>query len=282
MLPTICFLIDGGTKLKNLAEIGIIPKHRLYGGYELEKRGQSIIRNRGHELKEDICITTVPLKSIIEIPIRKQKILININSNHQLKNSNYKKMGIQLAFNLFNHIICISNTQVIPLINFGINTSKIHVIPLGINDDVIKIALKRKKQGNYYLSAGGDAGRIFDFNVGGVTIKTIQGNTTMSYLAYCKELVNSRGLVLKIKQNKNSSDCSGSITVLEALCAKKPVFINPQPWLIDYPNPNIHIYKNDKELEKLLKKNIKWKKCDISYLKMDRYLKELKDVILNK
>jgi len=58
-------------------------------------------------------------------------------------------------------------------------------------------------------------------------------------------------------------------------------FVNPQPWLKDYPNPNVYVYKNDKELEKLLKKNIQWKECDISYLLMPRYLKELKKVIYN-
>jgi len=279
----VAFIFDKGNELKDLAALGMYPKHILLGGYELEKQNAAIIRDYSENITESICVTHVPLNSLTNMPVLSRKILINLNSNQQIKKVGLKAPALNFLFNYFNNIICLSSIQVYPLVAFGVHETKIRVIPLGINDDVIRIAESRKKTGDYYITSGGDAGREFNFNIKDkkIKIEAFGNHNKLSYLNYCIKLVNSKGLILKINPTPESSDLSGSVTFLEGLVAKRPVFINPQPWLKDYPNPNVYVYKSDKELEKLLKKNIQWKKCDISYLLMPRYLKELKDVIYN-
>ena len=44
---------------------------------------------------------------------------------------------------------------------------------------------------------------------------------------------------------------------------------------------NVYVYETDEELEALLKKNIEWKECDLSYFLMPRYLKELRKILQN-
>lgn len=276
------FVIDDADKLKRNAELGIYPKHLLLGGYELEEEGLAeIIDSNNVGRTSGIFVTNVPKYSIYNFPIISTKVLINLNSNHHLKpRKGFKTYLRVFAYTLFNKIICLSSTQKQMLMDAGIPPKKIHVVPLGINDDVIKIAKKRAKKGDYFISAGGDAGREFDFDIDPkIKIKVFNNENKVSYIQYCEELCGSKGLVLRIRNNKDSSDLSGSVTVLEALAAKKPVFINPQPWLVDYPNPNVYVYKDGHELEKLLKKDIKWKPCDISYILMPRYLRELKTAI---
>jgi hypothetical protein len=284
-MKKIAFIFDEAEKFKFLADLSLYPKHLFLGGYEMEEKYEAVIKDPNEQYKEDIFITNNPIHALICIPITKRKILINLNSNHhiQKRRNPIKNFGLTLEYNMFSDIICLSNTQKEGLIKkIGIPEEKIYVIPLGINDELIKLAEKNKKKGNYYISSGGDAGRCFDFKIDkNIPLKIFNNENKIGYLQYCHELVNSKGLVLKIHDNENASDLSGSVTLLEALCAKKPVFINHQEWLLDYPNPNIYVYKNDKELNKLLKQNIKWKKCDLSFYKIERYLKELKKVIYN-
>ena len=46
--------------------------------------------------------------------------------------------------------------------------------------------------------------------------------------------------------------------MFEGLCAHKPVFINEQYWLKNFPSKNIYVYKSEQELEKLLDQKIQW------------------------
>jgi hypothetical protein len=85
-------------------------------------------------------------------------------------------------------------------------------------------------------------------------------------------------MILNIINGPASSDLSGSTTVFESLCAKKPVFINNQPWLKNYKNPNIYVYNNMKELEKMLAENPKWIETFKKY-EFIQYLNKLKKVL---
>ena len=67
--------------------------------------------------------------------------------------------------------------------------------------------------------------------------------------------------------------------MIEALAARKPVLINAQPWLAELKEPNIHIYKDDIDLERMLiQDNLNWKYTDNDY-SIEKYLKKLKSIL---
>lgn len=75
-----------------------------------------------------------------------------------------------------------------------------------------------------------------------------------------------------------SSDLSGSTTVFESLCAHKPVFINPQPWLENFLSKNIYIYKTKEELEELLNSKKEWIE-ETANFEFPQYMEKLKTIL---
>jgi len=296
------FVIDDAYHFKEITDLGMYGSHSMLGAYHFDKKNWcELVEPKDIKSGMDVIIFNYPALIMKGLgKLGKKSVLININSNQVITKAikNPKKSFISALqfFSVYDDIVCLSVCQVEPLKKFLNNLPstliqlltgrhpKIHVIPAAIDETMIRqIEKQNLKQGNYYLTSGKDAGRVFKFNIKDKTIKikAIGNGNSLPYNLYLKELLQSKGLILKSVINSKSSDLSGVTTFMEGLVAKKPVFINPQPWLQDYPMNNVYVYKSDKELEKLLKQNIQWKECDLSYFLMPRYLKELKKVIYN-
>jgi len=294
--------MDEGYKLRDNADIGMYGPHSMLGAWHFDQKNWGlIVQPEDANKKADVQVYNYPtlIKKVVG-RVANKTVLINLNSNHTLAKSVKEKRKVIFTgasfFSVYDDIVCLSKSQVEPLekvltshlsvlvqtLLFK-NTPKIHYIPAAIDDSMIQRAFKKQKLNDTYLTAGKDAGRVFNFDLKDkkIKIQSIGNGNPLPYNLYCEELVNCKGLIIKIENGVSSSDLSGVTTFMEGLVAKKPVFINPQPWLVDYPLENVYVYETDKELEALLKKNIEWKKCDLSFLLMPRYLKELRKILHN-
>lgn len=98
----------------------------------------------------------------------------------------------------------------------------------------------------------------------------------LEYSKYLKLLRHSEGLILDIKNEEDSSDCSGSITCLEAILLRKPVFINSQPWLKDLLPGGYFVWDNEKQLLNLLNKKLNSAVVNFpEWMDLDYFKKEL-------
>ena len=283
------FVIDNANSFLQNAESGTIPTYLLYGGYHaLKEENAEIIdfKKSGHIKNEQVVI--INPRHAIKLKSRRNKvILININSNHIISRSKFwlKKWIIKKIYASIDVIVCLDASQLKPLKGFGVK-AKLELNPLMIDTDMIDLAITRNKYSfihhlPYYLSAGYDAGRNFKFfnDIDSSTpIVTIGRHNLMPYITYCRYLAGCSGMVLNIQNGPTSSDISGNTVVLEALCANKPVFINEQHWLKNVPTKNIHIYKNETDLETLLNSNIEWIPEKESFT-FDNYYQKLKKIL---
>lgn len=265
----IYYAFDGIQKFLDLIEDGTFPNYLIYGGWHLQKSGAAKIidMKSSGTIKNSTVIINVPKYAPGFKARGNRVILINLNSNHILqRNNNFlTKWALKRIYNSADVIMCLDKSQIAPLKKLGV-TTRLLVNPLYIDmEDMDRIAgqLKYgfKTYSPYYLSSGFDTGRDFsiftriDTEIPIVPIGRFNG---VSYLKYCRMLLSSRGVVLHILNSAGSSDLSGSTTVFEGLCAKKPVFINEQYWLKNFPSKNIYVYKTEKELEDLLNSNKEW------------------------
>jgi len=287
-MARIFFMRDDALKTKERISKNIDPEHFLYGGFDLDKRRIAILedynlKNILKKKKGDIIITN-RTKHIILMKILGVKIiLIDINSNHDLtKGSGLKDLlkykMYKKYYNLCDSIICLSQIQVEKLENIG--AKNVQVIPLGVLKD--KYKGKNKSQG-YFLSSGGDQGKNHSFiskALEGFDVKILSKENLVSYKEYLKILKSCKALVLNVDATKHkSSDLSGTTTCFEALLAKKPIFINEQPWLKEFLADNYYVYKNEDDLRNLLKKNIKFHERDYSHLTLENFTQELLKII---
>jgi hypothetical protein len=280
------FIFNDATKFTTAIDNGTLPPHMLYGAWHLQKTGQAKIIDykESKKIKNAQVIINVP-KYAPELKARGNKvILINLNSNHILERNPGRIMTwiLKNIYNACDTIICLDKDQEKKLKQFG-TTAKLITNPLYIDTDDLYLAQIRKfgTYGEFYLSTGFDAGRNFTFAAeinSYLPIVTLGRHCPVSYTRYCDFLVRSNGMVLNITNAAASSDLSGSTTVFEALCAKKPVFINPQPWLKNFPNKNIYVYKNLQELEMLLNLRPKWKEDAHNY-EFVQFINKLKKVL---
>jgi hypothetical protein len=179
------------------------------------------------------------------------------------------------SYKLCNRIICLAQTQVKKLKAEGIK--KISTIPLGVDKNLIHENDTNKEE-EYYLSAGLDEGRNFNFIKEALTGKKyiiLNKENRLSYLDYLKALSKCKALLINISDNDRASDLSGITTCCEALLMKKPVFINYRPWLKELLKNNYYIYTDKKSLEKLIKRNIKFKKMKTEHMTLDSFRKGL-------
>ena len=281
-------LLDGAeSKLEKVSK-NIYPKTSLYGGFDLEKEG--FLKIRDYTLKNilklkrgDIVITNrtkyVLLMKILGIRI----LLISMNSNHDLTRKKGVKKLLSYLFEIINYkfcnkIICLSNAQVNGLEKIGIRD--VWVVPLGVDADLIG---KVKRSSEYIFSSGGDAGRNYDFirnALEGFDLKILEGGNPLPYDRYLEAMGRAKVVVFNINANKkSSSDLSGSTTCFEALLLGKPVIINYQPWLKELLKDNYYIYKNEKELQNLVKRKLKFKNKDYNHIKLSSFEKRLKEIV---
>lgn len=283
------FVMDNANSFLQNAQSSTIPTYLLYGGYHLlkEEKGEIVNYKQSGRIRNEQVIIINP-KHAISLKARGNRvILININSNHILERSKnwIKKWIIQRIYGSIDVIVCLDQSQLKPLKEFGVK-ARLVLNPLLIDTELIDLAITRNKysfvkHSPYYLSAGYDAGRNFTFlnQIDSVLpIVTIGRHNIMPYDRYCKFLAGCSGMVLNIYNGPTSSDISGNTVVLEALCAEKPVFINEQHWLKNVPTNNIYVYKDAQELEKLLNSSIQWIP-ENSKFTFDIYYQKLKKIL---
>lgn len=241
----------------------------LYGGWHLQKDGLAKIidRKNSGQIKNSQVVINVPKYAPAFKARGNRVILINLNSNHVLSRNlgRINKWILRKYYNAADVILCLDKSQIKPLRTLGV-TSQLIVNPLFVDTEDLDRAMAQLKYGfkqysPYYLSSGFDAGRDFSLFTqvySKIPVVPLGVFNRVSYVQYCQMLVACCGVPLHIQNGPNSSDLSGSTTVFEALCAQKPVFINPQYWLKNFPSKNIYVYKTVEELEALLNGEIKW------------------------
>ena len=287
MKKKIYYVFDDAAKVMEMIEKGQLANYYVYGAWHLQKSGDAEIIDYkdSKKIKDSQVIINVP-KYAPEFKARGNRvILINLNSNHILERnpSWLMKFLLRKIYNSCDVIMCLAESQLPALKKIGIKKSKCVVNPLFVDTRDIELANVRKfgVYHPFYLSSGFDVGRTFSnfysFNTT-IPIVTFGRHNAVPYIRYCDFLVKCCGVVLEVHNAGGSSDLSGSTTVFEALCAKKPVFINPQPWLKDFPSKNIYIYNSQEELERLLNSGISWseEKADFTF---GQFLTKLKKVL---
>ena len=235
------FVMEEGYKFKELVDLGLYASHSMLGAYHFDKTNWGeIVEPKDISRNIDVHVFNYPkliLKGLGKLGLK--CVLININSTQTIikaVNSPVKKIISSLQiFSVYDDIVCLSVSQVEPL-NAVLNsvpsklvqglsgkTPKIHVIPAAIDDSMIRqIEKQNLEQKNYYLTSGKDAGRVFKFNIKdkNIKIKSIGNGNSLPYNLYLKELLQSKGLILKTVRNSKSSDLSGVTTFMEGLVAK--------------------------------------------------------------
>lgn len=283
-------MVDNALEVKEKINQGIFPPHFVYGGLELEKQKKAKIINSNLKnvlnLKRKSIIITNRLKYILLMKILGMKtILINMNSNHDLKRKAGLKNLLIYFFNILSykschHIICLSNIQVLKLKK--IKVKKMSTIPLGVDKNLLD---KVKKSKEYFLSSGFDRGKNHAFvkkALKGMKLKILDGKKPLPYTEYLKVLGKAKAIVLNVDISKeNSSDLSGTTTCFETLLMQKPIFINNQSWLKELYKKNYYVYKNEKDLRELIMKKRVFQKLDYSNLTLENFSQKLQQIIEN-
>lgn len=284
------FLFDDTNKLRDDIELLQKPSHLAYGAYHLENQSLCIWDNlsimRCFTLQRHSQVVIINPKWAILLKMLGHKVvLINLNSNHIIERNKHKLALIKKIYNSCDIIVCLDKIQLQKLKQLQL-TSKLVVNPLGIDSTLIDTAQNVILNGiikydEFYLSAGFDNGAKFNFD--DILCKTpivyITTCNPLPYNKYVYTLSKCKALVLRRVNTKQSSDLTGNTTVLEALVAHRPVIINSQPWIEHLKEPNIHVYKNNKELEYLLTcKNILWVETKKDYT-IEKYLIKLKKIL---
>ncbi len=281
-------MIDHALNVKTNILNNILPEHLLYGGLSLEKEGKVSIedntfKNLLKKKRGDIVITNRTKYAFLMKLKGLRAILINMNSNHDLVRykglkSYLKYVMYKWYYSMFHVVVCLSNVQTKKLRKLGAKNVK--VIPLGVDWRTIrKIKLKK----DYFLSSGFDQGKNFNFlkkALKNFNLKILDGKKPLPYNNYLQVMGNAKAVVFKLDVNKqSSSDLSGTTTCFEALLMGKPIITNYQPWLKELFKENYYVYNSEDELRKLLNKQLKFKKINYDYLKLDYFTTKLTEVI---
>jgi len=284
------FMIDKALEAKEKMKLGELPKHMLYGGLELEEKGEATIqdytfKNILTKKRGDIVVTNrlkyVVLMRILGIKI----ILVNMNSNHDLAKKPGVKNSLKYWFNYVhykscNALICLSQIQVPKLKEIG--AKNVHVIMLGVDKKLIDTIEKSEE---YFISSGFDKSKNFNFvkeALDGYPLKILDGSKPLAYTEYLKVLAKAKGVVFFLDlEREDASDLGGTTTSFEALNMGKPVIINDHPWLKELFIDNYYVYHTKDELREIIKKDLEFKKIDYTYLTLDNWTKELVKVIEN-
>jgi hypothetical protein len=235
------------------------------------------------KIKPKSIVIVNRLKYILALRLLGKKVvLINMNSNHDLdkvSKKGFKNLLLRnyylLSFRKANKIICLSPTQTKKLEAIG--AKNLEQIPLGSDENLVK-KFRTKEEGNYYLSAGFDEGKNFNFlkkSLKGQQLIILNKDNKVSYLEYLELMAGCKGFILNIQHSERSSDLSGITTSCEALLLNKPVYINYQPWLKELLKENYHLYKSSDELKNLLKKKTKFKEMDKKHLTLMNFRDQL-------
>jgi len=285
----IYFVFEAAQKVMTAINDGTFPNYLIYGGWHLEKEGLAKVIDikEARTIKNSTIIINVSKYAPVLKKNGNRVILINLNSNHILNKNPGRVMKFLLRkiYTACDVIMCLDESQIKPLKKLGVK-SKFIVNPLFVDTIDLDLAKARiefwiKNYSPYYLSSGFDAGR--DFSVFSqinsfIPVVTLGKHNPVKYTRYCEVLNASLGVTLMINNFGGSSDLSGSTTVFESLCMHKPVFINPQPWLKNFPSKNIYIYKTEAELETLLNSKKEWIE-ETANFEFPQYMEKLKTIL---
>lgn len=176
-----------------------------------------------------------------------------------------KKFLLKYALNHTTKILCISFDQKKVLEREGISSEKIDVIYFGVDKKFFSPQKNKIHTEGYALSVGRDDGRDFttlikaaqhiDRKVVIVTspanianIKNIPPNVELRYnISYeeVKLLYQGADVVLVITHSdeyENGSDCSGQMTILDAMACGKAVIATKKGWMEDYFVNEEHLF----------------------------------------
>jgi len=283
------FIFNNAENVMNAIDDGTFPNYLIYGGWHLHKSGKAevIDMKNARKIKNSTVVINVPKYAPALKKNGNRVILINLNSNHILSRNPNKVMKFLLRkiYTACDVIMCLDKSQINPLRKLGVK-SRFVVNPLFIDTTDLFLVQGRmefwiKNYSPYYLSSGFDAGRNFSIYSkvkSYIPVVTLGKHNPVKYLRYCEVLNASLGVTLNVLNSAGSSDLSGSTTVFEALCMKKPVIINPQPWLENFPSKNIYIYKTDSELEEFLDSKIEWIEEDANF-EFEQFFVKLKTIL---
>lgn len=211
--------------------------------------------------KYDFIISSVALPLLFLksfFLLKKSKwIIFNIHLTNLLKRNKQKKIKYNLilqAVKKADRIICLSNSQIDFLANLGIDRKKLSFIPFGVDNIFFKYS---NRDDGYILSVGRDNGRNYKPLIEAArgvkenfiiitsernmkNIKDIPDNVKVFYdLEYeeVRRYYEGAKMVVVSSTNENildGSDCSGQMTILDAMACGKAVVATYRSWMNDY------------------------------------------------
>ena len=211
----------------------------------------------------DVVISSVGLPYFITqlvVPLRRPIwIFLNINLSNVLKKRHFlslKRWVLILALRRIDHIFCLSSRQMNELMEVGIRQSNLSVLHFGVDYDFFAHAGGHAAS-DYLLAVGRDVGRdygtlieaarLIPYKVIIITskrnmvgVENMPANVSVLYDAphtEVRRMYQGALAVLVISQPDDAfvgSDCSGQMTVLEALALGRPVIATRKAWMSDY------------------------------------------------
>ncbi len=197
-------------------------------------------------------------------------IVFNIHLTNLLKRSSRgKQKFISWILNKFSYkIICLSTWQKKFLISIGIPENKLSVVCFGTDKNFF---YPTHENGDYILSVGRDNGRDYKtlieaFKGSDIKVKIVCSKRNINniidlpknieifynldYLTI-RKLYQGARLVIVPSRNEDfyfdGSDCSGQMTILDAMACGKPVIASYRKWMDDYFVDNKDIFMVEPE-----------------------------------
>lgn len=215
----------------------------------------------------DVVISSVGvpylIAHILSIFRRPAWVFLNFNFSHVIKRRSrlsLKRYLFVWALKHARHIFCFSNAQINDLRESGISQEKLSLLHFGVDYDFFHKVVDQVPS-EYFLSVGRDIGRDYETLIEAarlvphkiviitslrnmVGIQNLPPNVSILYdLPYSEVRKFYQGAlaILVVSQPDEvltGSDCSGQMTILDALASGKPVVATKKDWIGDYFNNN--------------------------------------------
>lgn len=205
-----------------------------------------------------VALPVLSIRSLL--PVRKPAwIVFNLNLTNMLTRNRQRRLKYALVTFVLKraaHIICLSESQKLFLVEHGFDRRKLSTIRFGIDKEFFKPTGDRPA-GGYILSVGRDNGRDYETLCAAAKgiaakflivcsprnvehIREIPENVEIRYdvdYLTLKKLYEGARFVIVPSRRENyldGSDCSGQTVILDAMSAGKPVIATYRSWMDDY------------------------------------------------